>query len=591
MPTYRVRAAFPDNYSGISTLTLGARSGKGDLKVSVAYGGSTTVSVNGPGDYPLKVSATSGLRQVTITGPVTLLGIKFTPIAGPAVAPDPEPEPDPSTVPEGFFEVKSTLAPKMTGVHTSKDHLVARRFTLVADPSIYQDVASKGYKVWLGEQLSMTEDDDRAWLDKLTAELPLSTLTYEDAQNRYREIVGNSWGGVDSNAASEQRRGATILHALFSQRLVGEALSQMWLDHFAMPFMGEQFPSFNIDKRIRPVAATTFEQVLRTMYGNLAVYQFLDNTENRAGAINENLGRETLELYTVGLDHHTEEDVRQLSIMFSGWSHSWDGKGNLTLQPTWHQFTPEPLKICGKTYPNATHREALDSHAALLGDLARHPGTARTVAHRLATRFVREDPPQALVDRLSTLYLSNGGDIKALIWAIVDSPEFTASAGCRWKRPAEVIHALHKARQVTWDPTDGNMWNRTLHQPLPKYQQHLDTAGNRPRSWLAPDGLSDSDSYWQGSSAILQSINAITAAGPLDPELTQTRSLAQIIGAVERSDRTQTAQQIALAMTGYWPNRQITESMVTDLSGMGTWDERVEAAVRTVMVSPLGFLR
>lgn len=494
-------------------------------------------------------------------------------------------------VDDGLLKVNSALVPGLKGVKTSMGEHVARRFSVAPDAVLYEQLASGDWRAWLTEQLASTEQDEREWLDKLTAELPLSTLVYNDAQLKFKELKGHSPGGVDLNAGSIQRRPTTTLRALYSPRHVNEMFSQFWLDWFSLPYDGEHFPAYTIDLEIRKVAMTSFPEVFKKVYGTLAIYQFLDNIDNRRDAINENLGRETLELYSVGVGEHTEADVEQLSILLSGWSHSWDGKGYLTLQPGWHQFTPGPVRVLGKDYANTHYQEALASHPQVLHDLAHHPATVRRVCHAMAVRFVAQDPPVSLVDRLVEVYGSTGGSIPALVWAIVDSEEFAASAGARWKRPGEYIDSVHRSRQLSWDPTTGNMWDRVLHHAIPKYMAYMDLAGHRPRSWLAPDGLVDSDAYWTGSSALLQCLNVGLASGPLDPELTQTRSFAEILGVEPSMPAGDAAIRICRLMTGYVPDAKTRSSMEVVLTGSNPWSTKVDGAVRIALVSPLGFLR
>lgn len=486
--------------------------------------------------------------------------------------------------------VSSPLAPDMAGVITTMDEHVVRRFSLAAEPRIYEQARTIGYREWMTRQLAMTDADERDWLDKLESELPLALKRTHDAGLRFREIKGEGWGGVAKNAGSEQRQSTTTLRALFSPRMLNETFSQFWLDHFSLPYAQEKFASYTIDLEMRRWALTSFAEVFTFVMGELPIYKFLDNDSNVADKINENLGREVLELYSVGVGNHTEEDVRQASILLSGWSHTWDGLDNLTLHWS-HQFTDKPLVILGKTYPNATMDQAKASHAAFVQNLAHHPATARRIATKLAVRFVREDPPKALVDRLTSVYLATGGDVKKLIWSIIDSPEFPASAGTRWKRPGEYIDGLHRARQVTWNPEDGNMWDRVLHRAVPKYLSYLDLAGHRPRTWIAPDGLPDKDSYWTGSSAILQCVNAASMTGPLDPELTQSKTWAQILKVAETMNRTDAAVTICRSLTGYQPNALLLSRIKAPLDGAGSWDERVNLAVTITMTSPLGFLR
>ncbi len=85
----------------------------------------------------------------------------------------------------------------------------------------------------------------------------------------------------------------------------------------------------------------------------------------------------------------------------------------------------------------------------MLSYLAHHPATAQRIARKLAVKFVRDDPPQALVDRLAQVYLDNGTAIRPVLRALVASAEFQASDGLKVRTPVEDVVATYRALGIT----------------------------------------------------------------------------------------------------------------------------------------------
>ena len=180
---------------------------------------------------------------------------------------------------------------------------------------------------------------------------------------------------------------------------------------------------------------------------------YLDNNLSTATHPNENLGRELLELHTVGRGHYTEEDVRNSARILTGWS--------VERPPTWAPVYKAsthwrgPVQVMGFRDANA----AKDGRALTrryLTYLAHHPATAQRVAGRLATKFVRDDPPRALVDELAQVYLDNDTAIAPVLRALVASKAFAGAVGARcatrartwWRRTARSTGAAPGQRGV-----------------------------------------------------------------------------------------------------------------------------------------------
>ena len=139
--------------------------------------------------------------------------------------------------------------------------------------------------------------------------------------------------------------------------------------------------------------------------------------------------------------------------------------------------------MLGRDIAGGTGEQELDA----VVDLAcNHPSTARHIATKLARRFVSDDPPPALVDRVAAEFTATGGDIKPLVRMILRSDEFKAARGARFKRPFRyVVSALRAVGADTYG-----------HEPLIGY---LGRMGNAPFEHPAPDGYPDRAEPWLGS--------------------------------------------------------------------------------------------
>jgi uncharacterized protein (DUF1800 family) len=138
---------------------------------------------------------------------------------------------------------------------------------------------------------------------------------------------------------------------------------------------------------------------------------------------NENLGREILELHTLGVRAgYDQSDVVSLAKAITGWTIYTTGSnpdhgGEFLYHPRFHQ--PGPETVLGKTYTET----GLEQGRAVLADLARHPATAEHVAKKMARHFIADEPPPALIEALKSTFLETGGDLGQVSKALVEAPE------------------------------------------------------------------------------------------------------------------------------------------------------------------------
>ncbi len=244
---------------------------------------------------------------------------------------------------------------------------------------------------------------------------------------------------------------------------------------------------------IRPHVLGRFADMLTAVESHPAMLFYLDNVRSigpdsfagrrRGKGLNENLAREILELHTLGVRTvYTQADVTSFAKVITGWSivpFRLDPQhgGEFLFNPRLHE--PGAQQVIGKTYA----QEGVAQGRAVLADIARHPATARHVATKLATHFVADTPPPALVDRLARRFLDTRGDLKEMAKTLVTSPEAWDAPRAKLKRPGEWIVASLRATGIA--PPDI--------RPVIGAQNMLGEPLWRPP---APKGFSDDSAAW-----------------------------------------------------------------------------------------------
>jgi uncharacterized protein (DUF1800 family) len=214
--------------------------------------------------------------------------------------------------------------------------------------------------------------------------------------------------------------------------------------------------------------------------------------------INENLGRELLELHTVGKEtRYSEDAVRNSAYLLTGWQMDRKGDWSCRYEETSHWSGP--VNVLGFSHRNA-YGQGRDAQRAYLRYLAHHPATARRIATKLAVRFVSDEPSEALVEHVATAFRRSGTDIKATLRALVNHPEFARSRGAKVRTPAEDLVATHRVL--------GTRIQRPRRETDAAFEfVHATTAaGQEPFGWGPPDGFPDANSVWTSTTRFLGSM-------------------------------------------------------------------------------------
>ncbi len=395
---------------------------------------------------------------------------------------------------------------------------------------------------------------------------------------------------------------ARLIRDIYSERQLEAVMTDFWLNHFNVYVRKNQnepylIPSYERDV-IRPNALGKFEDLLVGTAKSPAMLMYLDNWQSigpdsvaakqgpafagglRPGrfglgglrptlaqnpqvkaaqkdrGLNENYGRELMELHTLGVNGgYTQADVTQVARVFTGWTIAQPAQGG-DFQFDERRHEPGSKTVLGKTIKENGMGEGLQ----VLHMLATSPATAKFISTKLAVRFVSDDPPPALVDRMAQAFLTSGGDIKTVLHTMFDSPEFWAPAAERSKvkTPLEFVVSAVRASGATV--------NNSL-----SLVQALDKLGMPLYGMQTPNGYSWMSEPWVSTGALVSRMNfalvltgdrlpgirtdwtkllgepnklaePVSSDGSVDPEVAaKERKLEQILLAQPLSDKTRTA--------------------------------------------------
>lgn len=310
--------------------------------------------------------------------------------------------------------------------------------------------------------------------------------------------------------------GARVEAAMTSETPVHERLVHFWSNHFtvsaAKPGAIALPPSFEKDA-IRPHVGGRFADMLLASTKHPGMVVYLDNwlsvgpnsqaarnprrarrlpNGGRPSGINENLAREILELHTLGVNGgYTQADVQALAQIITGWTYERPRLRDLVNDDPLHRsgaqlfefdaaaHEPGPKTLLGATYAQT----GVAQGEAALGDLARHPSTARFLATKLCRHYIADDPPPAAIARVERAFRESDGDLRRTMEALVDSPEAWETPFAKFKRPEEYALALLRIANL-----------RTL--PQGAGIAALQAMGQRPYSAPGPDGWADIEDAW-----------------------------------------------------------------------------------------------
>ncbi len=352
-----------------------------------------------------------------------------------------------------------------------------------------------------------------------------------------RHILGNQQFTMDAgdsaafkqvndkaSALVNEYQAARMMRAQLSERQLQEVMTDFWENHFSV-FIGKmptRFSLLDYDRDvIRPRVLGKFRELIGAVAHSAAMLYYLDNFQSgadslhltmpeyqqftktgvrpvvkRRGALNENYGRELLELHSLGVDGgYTQQDVINVARALTGWTLLAPREGGgYIFRPGQHDA--ETKLVLGHTLKAGRGEEDGEE---VLDIVARHPATAHYIALKLARRFVADTPSAALVERVATVFTNTDGDLREVVRAIVMSPEFFARSAFRTKvkTPFEFVASIRRAVNAPADTT-------------PRSAQAAGRLGQPLWGHLTPNGWPDTADQWVNTGSLLNRINLAT---------------------------------------------------------------------------------
>ncbi len=338
-------------------------------------------------------------------------------------------------------------------------------------------------------------------------------LILGDFTPREREIFQVMASNVNAaGQAAQELSQAKFVRAILSERQLQEVMTDFWFNHFNI-YIGKESDQWYTTPyerdAIRKNALGKFRDLLLATATSPAMMVYLDNFQsvgpnsiagNNSAAnpnakkgvkgLNENYGREVMELHTVGVNGgYSQADVTQLASILTGWGVDRPQQGGpFVFEPRRHE--PGAKQWYGETIPNTAPQDGMRQGIQALSSLAARPETAHFISFLLAQRFVADQPPPALVDRMAKTFLSSDGDIKAVLTTLAQSPEFNSKKYFRNKVKTPMEFLASAFRTTATDPV-----NTIKAMGMPLYYA------------LPPTGYYITADQWMNTGALVERLN------------------------------------------------------------------------------------
>ena len=338
---------------------------------------------------------------------------------------------------------------------------------------------------------------------------------------------------IPRQVASGDLKEARVFRAVYSNRQLEEVLVDFWFNHFNVDSTKNIGMTQNLGHlligsyerdAIRPYVLGHFKDLLLATARHPAMLYYLDNWEsvapnafevgpfaprrgnfngvpnailpnglqNLAHGLNENYGREVMELHTLGVKGgYTQDDVIAVARCFTGWTVRNPERPEFVFAPFMHDYGEKT--VLGHKIPSGG---AEQDGVAVIDILARHPSTAKFISLQLARHFVADNPPQAMVDRMALTFTKTDGDLRAVMETMFRSPEFFSEGAweSRIKSPLEM--AAGTIRALGGEVTDAY-----------SVVQKIADMGQALYAKLEPTGYPDVAETWLSAAALTARLN------------------------------------------------------------------------------------
>jgi uncharacterized protein (DUF1800 family) len=418
--------------------------------------------------------------------------------------------------------------------------IAANRFGLGARPGELE-AAAAAPKAWLLRQLDSPVGEpqpvDNAEPFQSGGALVTELLEYRKERQMEKQPGGNSASAALSPAKMFLKsRGQQYTREMAARFALGfatqtpfaERLVWFWSNHFTVSAMNPDaitlVGAFEREA-IRPNIGGKFEDLLLAATRHPAMQLYLNNAQSigpdssaglKSGkGLNENLGRELMELHTLGVDGgYTQADVIALAKILTGWSLDRDGDATgFRFYPYRHE--PGAITLRGRTYSGGEQ-----AGIAALKDLANDPSTARHIARKFASHFIADEPPAESVAMLEKSFRDTGGDLKALAETVVNDPSAWKPRAAKMRSPVEYTTAA--MRLLAW-PQAGDR-----EKQVKGVMAATRMMGEFPLAAPSPKGWPDEAGAWSGPDALLNRIEWAKELGARLPPNMDVAAVAEM---------------------------------------------------------------
>ncbi|MGH9853798.1 MAG: DUF1800 domain-containing protein, partial [Blastocatellia bacterium] len=397
--------------------------------------------------------------------------------------------------------------------------------------------AKKGFKE-LGKDAQKMEADDLGEPAMAPAQQPSAADDQAKRREAYQAL--REMGYRPQQQIVQELQQAKVIRAVYSEKQLQEVMTDFWFNHFNV-FINKGADrvlttSYERDV-IRPRAFGKFEDLLKATAESPAMLFYLDNwmsaspniktpsrdelrqmrrqqrgfgrfgrmkpevmlnqngkiPQNRVRGLNENYAREIMELHTLGVDGgYTQKDVQEVARCFTGWTLRQPRNGaEFVFNPFMHDDGEKT--VLGKKISSGG---GMKDGYTVIHLLATHPATAKFISTKLARKFVSDNPPQSLLDRMAETFRKTDGDIRETLRAMFTSPEFFAAENYRAKIKTPFEMTVSAVRAIGADTNAGPQFHRWIAQ-----------MGEGLFLCQPPTGYADTAEHWVNTGALLERMN------------------------------------------------------------------------------------
>jgi uncharacterized protein (DUF1800 family) len=425
-----------------------------------------------------------------------------------------------------------------------------------------------------------------------------------------------------------EMQAAKLMRAVLSERQLEEVLVDFWFNHFnvdvrqplVLATAGE-----HEREAIRPHVFGSFRDLLGATARSPAMLVYLDNFRStrameappRAGmtmgmarqdapaagpprrGLNENYGRELLELHTLGVNGgYSQKDVQEVARAFTGWTIE-PATGRFVFRERWHDAGTK--EVLGRKIRGRGQRAG----EQVLDLLAVHPSTARRLAGKLCQRFVADEPPAALVERVAEAFLASEGDLTLTYAALFLDPDFFAAEHryAKTKSPFEFVASSLRAtgatfmeppanrarfsmRQIEATLALGRAGERAAGMPRKTCLMHLVEIGQPLYAWGPPTGFPEDSTSWVSAGALVARLNfalALTGGQVVDARVASPARLVE----ADADDPEAVINGLSLAVLGRAP-AVATREVLGEQTADGAMGGRANVDGRKLLALLLG---